>query len=374
MSDPGAPREVLVVAPGGLRGPGGIGRLVNATVRYWRYAGMQPSLRIVDTYGAALSAATAVHFLRAAVEVVWHTRRGRVAAVHIHMAARGSTVRKGVIAHLAKWSGVPVLLHLHGSRLDEFHAGLPDWGRRMLRRTLASADCIVAPGRYWRDVLVDTVGLDPATIQIVSNAAAGPSEVPRRPQRPTCELLFLGNLSGRKGLPELLEALADPALAALGWRLRIAGDGDPAPFAARAAELGLGNRVAFLGWRSEADVRALLADSDVFVLPSHNEGLSIALLEAMAHGCAVVTTPVGATLDALIDGECALLVPVGDRHRLATALCRAIADPELRAALQTGARRRWREHFDIADHCRQIQALYRQLCDPAPHHAHAACR
>jgi glycosyltransferase involved in cell wall biosynthesis len=250
---------------------------------------------------------------------------------------------------------------MHGSRLDEFHAKLPQWGRRMLRRTLETADRIIAPGTHWRNVLVDTVGIDASLVRVIANATAGPAQVGPRQARPHCELVFLGKLSPRKGLPELLAALAQPDLARLAWRLRVAGEGDAAPYVAQATALGIADRVDFVGWVPEARVRDLLAAADVVVLPSHSEGLSIGMLEAMAHGCAIVATPVGATLDAVRDGESALLVPAGDVAALAGALRRVIADPDLRAALQATARRRWIDSFDIADHCRQLAALYREL-------------
>jgi glycosyltransferase involved in cell wall biosynthesis len=86
------------------------------------------------------------------------------------------------------------------------------------------------------------------------------------------------------------------------------------------------------------------------------------MLEAMAHGCAIVATPVGGNPDAVRDGDSALLVPPGDVTRLAVALQRVIGEPELRAALQTRARQRWLEGFDIASHCRRLATLYRELC------------
>lgn len=353
---------VFVVAAGGVRHHGGIGRLVSATVHQWRAMGLQPALRVVDPYGLTLSPMTPLYFLRALLLIAWNAQRGRIALVHVHMASRGSAVRKSIITRMAARLGVPILLHLHGSRLDDLHARLPAWARRWLRGTLAMADGIVVPGRYWRDVVVDTVGVDAAVVRVVANAVAGPPRVLPRPHRPQCELLFLGKLTARKGLPELLEALAHADVAPLPWRLRVAGDGDSREFVERAAALGIAERADFIGWVAEERVQELLLETDVFVLPSHNEGLSVAMLEAMAHGCAVVTTPVGATLDAVTDGESALVVPAGDPQRLAAALRRVIDDRALRATLQAGARQRWCDGFQITAHCRQLAALYGELC------------
>lgn len=353
---------VFVVAAGGVRHAGGTGRLVRATVGYWQTAQLQPAVRVLDPYGLRLSAMTPLYWLRALASIACSAARGRVALLHVHMGSRGSAVRKGIIVRLAARLGVPVILHLHGSRWDDIHARLPAWARRWLRRTLEAADRVIVPGTYWRQVVVDRIGIDPAVVHVVANAVAGPAMVAPRPGGPRCALLFLGSLTPRKGLPELLETLARPEMAVLPWHLRVAGAGDVRTYRERSAALGIADRVEFLGWVEENGVRELLCDADAFVLPSHNEGLSVAMLEAMAHGCAVVATPVGATLDAITDGDTGLVVPVGDPGRLAAALGRVITDADLRARLQAAARRRWHERFQIADHCRRLQALYRDVC------------
>jgi glycosyltransferase involved in cell wall biosynthesis len=107
-------------------------------------------------------------------------------------------------------------------------------------------------------------------------------------------------------------------------------------------------------------IRSALAGTDVFVLPSFSEGSSLALLEAMAAGCAIVTTPVGAAPDMLRDGESALLVTPGDASALAAALARLLDDPALArrlgAAARTAARAfDWR--FMQADYVRFMERL-----------------
>ncbi len=361
--------SVFVVAAGGIKHHGGIGRLVRATVRHWREHDLHPPLRVLDPYGETLSPRTLLYLLRVLLQIAWNAYRRRIVLVHVHMASRGSMIRKSIVTQVATRLGLPVLLHLHGSRLDDVHANLPHRARQWLRQTLGAARRIVVPGTYWRDVVVGTVGIDPSVVRVVANAVAGPADVAPRPPRARCELLFLGQLSPRKGLPELIEALGDPCCSRLSWRLRVAGDGDADPFAVRATGLGIADRIEFLGWIDEERVQQALRDTDVFVLPSHNEGLSVAMLEAMAHGCAIVATPVGSTLDAVTDGESALIVPPRNPARLAAALRRVIEEPELRRNLQITARQRWSEGFQIAHHCRQLVALYHEICPALEHHA-----
>ena len=163
--------------------------------------------------------------------------------------------------------------------------------------------------------------------------------------------MFLGYLSARKGVPELLEALASPAMAALPWRATLAGGGPVDEFRARADALGLAGRVAFPGWIDQSAASALCADADILVLPSHAEGLAMSVLEGLAHGLAVVTTPVGAHAEVIEPERSGLLMPPGDVAALAAALARVIGDPELRERLRAGARQRFLDRFDVRVLC-----------------------
>jgi glycosyltransferase involved in cell wall biosynthesis len=356
---------VLIVTPGGLSEQGGMGRIVSNITRHWRATGSGPRYRVIDPWGPRLLPLAPFYLARALAQVAWHALREPVALLHIHMAARGSVVRKALVLLLGKALGIPVLLHLHAGNFEAFFRGLPPVGRRLLHGLLRRADGIVVLGRPWQHMLVDDLGLDAARVTVLPNAVPAPAHAPRQDTSGkgggTCRLVFLGRLEDRKGVPELLDALADPRLAALDWHATLAGGGELRRFRQRIAALGLTARVDCPGWQSEDAVRRLLGDADVFVLPSHHEGLSMALLEALAEGLAIVTTPVGATPEVIEDGRSGLLVPPGDREALAEALARLIEDRALRSSLRAGARRSFNEKFDISVYCRNLEQLYRRL-------------
>ena len=171
-------------------------------------------------------------------------------------------------------------------------------------------------------------------------------------------LVFLGYLSARKGVPELLEALASPALAALPWRATLAGGGPVDEFRARAAALGLADRVAFPGWIDQPAASALCAAADILVLPSHAEGLAMSVLEGLAHGLAVVATPVGAHAEVIEPEQSGLLAPPGDVAALGAALARVIGDPALRERLRAGARQRFLDRYDVRSYAVRLARLH----------------
>jgi glycosyltransferase involved in cell wall biosynthesis len=157
-------------------------------------------------------------------------------------------------------------------------------------------------------------------------------------------VVSVGRLAAPKDALTLVHALA--TLGPTAFSALLVGDGpDRADVEAEIRSLDLGERVALAG--SRADVPALLAAADVFVLSSRSEGAPFSILEAMAAGLPVVATNVGGVGELVADGDTGLLVPAGDRARLADALRRLLADAGLRRRLGAAGRARAREQFDL---------------------------
>ncbi|MFJ3793669.1 glycosyltransferase [Kitasatospora sp. NPDC090091] len=169
----------------------------------------------------------------------------------------------------------------------------------------------------------------------------------------------VGNLTPKKDQFTLLAAHAELHRHHPGARLVLIGSGPlEGQLRTRAAELGVADSVLFAGSRS--DVPALLPGLDVFTLSSRQEGLPVALMEAMTSGLPSVVTRVGGMPEVLDDGEQGLLVPPGDPAALAAALGRLAGDPPLRERLGAAARER-AERFDVAGAQRAVEAVYEQV-------------
>jgi len=177
-------------------------------------------------------------------------------------------------------------------------------------------------------------------------------------------VLIVGHLSEVKGYPTFLESAArivpeikDVAFVALGGETT--SPGYRSFLERRATELGIREHVHFLGWRE--DVADVLRAADLMVLPSLDEGLPIAILEAMACGRPVVATPVGGVPEAVVDGQTGLLVPPGDPAHLAQAVLRLLHDPILARRLGDEGRRRAETVLSIDHVTSRVESLYEEL-------------
>lgn len=143
--------------------------------------------------------------------------------------------------------------------------------------------------------------------------------------------------------------------------LVLAGSDEGTEGAARALarQLGIAERTHFLGFRRDA--AAVLAALDVLVMPSRQEGLPVALLEAMALGRPVVATRVGGIPQVVTDGADGLLVPAGDEDALVAAVRRVLDDPQLATQLGARARHTVAERFGLPAMVAAYQALYAEL-------------
>lgn len=347
-------RQVLVLAGGALaHTSGGVGTLLRHVLQAVSEHEGAPRMRVVDTRGPGGRLSGVLWFARA----LWLTLVTPADLVHLHMTTRGSVLRKCLLCAAAGMRRRPFIVHMHGADFGAFYATLPRLLQRALVAVLRRAASVIVLGSAWRGYLVGELGLAPARVALVPNAVP-PGPAPAAAGG-TPEILFLGRIGARKGVPELIDALATPAMRGLAWHATLAGDGDCAPYRARVAALGLGGRVAFPGWVGRAEADALLARASLLVLPSHHEAMPMAVLEALASGVPVVTTPVGALPEYLRDGVSARFVPPGSAPLLAAALAGLLLDPPARAELGRGGRAAFAAMLSIDAVASRMLALYR---------------
>jgi glycosyltransferase involved in cell wall biosynthesis len=306
-------------------------------------------LRPLDTRGGGSAFASLGILLTALVRLVRGRLSGDLAGVHVNMAERLSLWRKSAVVATCRALGVPVVLHLHAAQLHHYYHGLPRLLQRLTRWVFSLPSSVVVLGAAARRFVIEELQVAPERVDIVINGVPEPAlaRTPREPGVPK-RVLFLGNLSERKGVSDLLQALARPGFDAAPLEVVLAGGGDVAGYTAKAQALGVGGLVRFAGWCDQQQVAELMAQSDVLVLPSYDEGLPLVILEALAHGVAVVCTPVGEIPAVLSDGVNALFVDPGDIDGIAERLQRVLREPGLLETLGRNGRAIYERQFSLS--------------------------
>jgi glycosyltransferase involved in cell wall biosynthesis len=245
-------------------------------------------------------------------------------------------------------SGAPVLLHCH-ARIgveSEASALVAIDGRgadRVVANSRATADCVRAMSAF-----------------VVYPGVRVPSSLPDSQSGGRFTVGYAGRLVPLKGVDVLVRAFAILAGELPVARLEIAGAGQElGALRLLASDLGLSERVAFLGWST--DLATVMHGWDVAVQPSHEEAFGIAALEAMACGLPVVASAVGGLTELVVDEQTGFLVPPGDVAALAAGLGRIAANPDFRRALGRAGHGRAAAHFSAETFVEDMRQHYEAL-------------
>jgi glycosyltransferase involved in cell wall biosynthesis len=171
-------------------------------------------------------------------------------------------------------------------------------------------------------------------------------------------IVMVARFAAPKDHLTLLKALS--GLKDLQWSLELVGDGSGRLEAEKLVEdLGIGDRVEFLGMR--LDVQVVLARNQIFVLSSRREGFPLGILEAMRAGLPVVASDIGGVKEAVADGRSGLLFPPGSVEKLKQALAELLRGPELRRKMGAEGRRRYKQFFNLEQMVDKTLSLYRKM-------------
>ena len=357
-----APKAVLIFSAGGLEHGGGIGRMIGYMLDAWPRGCRRPKPKVVDTRGPPRRVLALVIFARSILQLVQAGLTTRP-LIYIHIAGRGSTLRKAILTAVARVFRLRIVLHLHDFDYKAFLSTLPASALGLIGWVFRSASAVVVLGQADRQTVTQVLGVSPSAVVVVANCVPAPTiEAPVRPPGGPVQFLFLGDPSRRKGVHDLLAAFSHPSLSGEGvppWRAVIAGGGAEVDgFREAVAALGLGDRVSLPGWVGRDEVQTLLSGADVLVLPSYGEGMAMSVLEGMSHGRCIVCTPVGALAEVIEHGRSGLLVQPGDVEGLAGALRATLDDPEVRERLGAQANARYRNHYDVLAYPERINAVF----------------
>ena len=290
------------------------------------------------------------------IRFLQHIRSTAPDLVHINTAMTTRAVfRDAVLAWAARFAGKPVMVSIHGGEnlLVPFKSTfVENIAGRMLER---SELVVLLNGHESEVVLKRFPGIKPETLPnaVPTDAAMGAREENRVPV-----IVFLGRLHDSKGIGEILAACIMLRDRGVEFVFRAFGDGDRRDWFVEAMNRHLGDSFEYGGVVSGHEKWSALRQADIFVLPSAFEGLSMALLEAMAAGCVVVASNIESISAVIRDGENGYLVPPQDSSKLAKILERLLADRSDWKKVRENAVESIRRHYSIERYIIRLESFY----------------
>jgi glycosyltransferase involved in cell wall biosynthesis len=295
--------------------------------------------------------------------------RLKIDIVHTH--GYRSNLMAFLTAHAA---GARIVATAHGWTGESNRVRLYE---RVDRLLLKKMDRVVAVSEKKRMELVQ-LGISPEKIRSVPNAILlpDPLSIPKLRAQARQRLGVsdgeivvgsVGRLSPEKGHRDLLLVLPEIFDRVNKTQVVIVGDGHERQELERlSSKLGIGSRLVFTGYLPNA--MEILAGFDIFVLPSHSEGLPIALLEACGLGMACLATDVGGVSEVIVHGKSGWLVPPKSPEQLSQGLIRLLTDSEGRHQMGREAARQVRERYNIDARVKSEEELYSELMNRTRNH------
>lgn len=247
--------------------------------------------------------------------------------IHVHTPAFNAFYKHAVFVKIARERKTPVAFHIHAGKFKEFYDNLKESGKRDVRKKLKQANLLIVLSNYWKDFFT---GLYPSEkIRIVENGIPvdkfSPADKANRTK--SLNFIYVGRLLEQKGIDELLEAAHEVFRIYPDSHLTIAGGEEVARFKRKSDKLGLSENVTFTGEVVGNSLIELYQSANIFVLPSHAEGMPLVLLEAMSVGLACIATDVGAIPEVLNDSG-GIIIPPKDVHALNNAMLELAGNPD----------------------------------------------
>lgn len=288
--------------------------------------------------------------------------------LHLNVASKGSTVRKVILAMVARIRGKPYVIHLHGGGYTDFLSSLRSAELCLVKEFFEDAGSVIVLGDIWAESIMSALRPLRAQIAVVPNGVPGISmrsteEVDACVEHDRKTVVFIGPLSRSKGIRDLV-SVAESLLSMpkfQDWEFLLVGpeaEPDLIPMI-HASAARVSGRIRVLGAIFGIRKANILAAADVFVLPSYAEAFPLSMLEAMSCGTPCVCTSVGAVPEVIVNGVSGLTVAPGDVQALEAALAQLMADDALRRSIGDAGQKLWSEQYTLGPMCSAIEGVWR---------------
>lgn len=341
-------KKVVIVGPD-IKAQGGMGSVLNA------YSQFLSPFNYLTTNSRRGKIAGLFNFGISLLKLPVLRLRGK-RVLHIHYAGLKSWFRKKLVLSVGKILGYKTIMHCHCDLpfLTKIE-GLSD-----VKGTLRKANINVLLATQYEKFAKQELDL-PTTAILNNTVCCLPKIESQRTE--TVTFLFLGVMEGAKGVFELIEAAKLLKEKGKKFRIIMAGSGkDETAVKSLVQQCGLKDYIELPGWIKGDDKFQKIAQSHIFVLPSHSEGMPMSIIETKYYGLPAIATKTGATTDIIAEGVDGFLVEIGDVAALADAMEKYIDNPGLIQSHSENSRQS-AEKFMPSSVGRNLIELYKSLSD-----------
>lgn len=349
-------QTILLLGPA-LENKGGMSESEKVIIENWKSEKFK--LTLVATHQDGTSLAKIKVFLLAIAKYFYLLATEKPKIIYIFFSVRASFYRKAIFIILSKLFFRKIVLHARGGELGEFYKNSSYPLRIFIKFTFLLADTRLVLGNEEKKTMdIITNKFD---AKIIHNSINCPEYIATKKNKPKV-ISTLGRISSKKGTFDLLNAIPLIIKKIPDVEFWLCGEGEEPSdmiLAQKTIEQKqLKNNVKLLGWVSGEQKETVYLKSWIYVLPSHYEGMSRSILEAMSYGLPVVTTKINGTLDLVQNDVTGLLIDPGDYKGLADNIILLLNDDEKRLRMGNAGRNSVATNFNVNAKLKELEEIF----------------
>jgi polysaccharide biosynthesis protein VpsI len=351
-------RKILMIGPeAGKNNGGGVASYIKSIIPFLE---KENSIKRINTMTDLSLSKRVFDFTIAIIQTILFTINNKNTIAHIHMASRWSFKRKSLLVKILKFRKIPIILHLHGGEFHIFYEKESSLEmKKEIVNTFLACDEIITLSSTWEKWIKENI--NHPSINMIYNGSNNYLTNSDLVSKRENILLYLGRVSEKKGIFDLIESLNNINSKFHDFKLIIAGDGEIQKAKELVNKYGLEDKIIFVGWIGEKEKIELLNKSKVFILPSYNEGMPIGILEAMSAKLPIISTYVGGIPETVLENETGLLFQAGDKEILEKQILQILNNDDLCDNFSKNSRERYLNNFSLNIVCNQLNTLYKKL-------------
>lgn len=346
--------KIFMIGPS-LKTQGGISSVINIYMKNFKDS---LDLNFIPSYSGQNRIKDIALFAGAVLQVLFINIFGKSPIFHIHVASKGSYLRKSILTKICFTFKHKVILHIHGAMFDKFIEASSEHKKNSIIALLNEVDRVVVLSESWFSYFSNYIPKDKLLV-IYNPSSTFKPENTKNYNKKIVKVLFMGRMGERKGIYDLINAVK--LIKDIDFILNLYGDGDVAKIKELVEKENLQRLITVNNWVVHSKINEIYENSDIMVLPSYAEGLPMSLLEAVGKGLAVISTKVGGIPEIVKNGENGYLVEAGDVVTLSERLKELIETPGLIERMGKQSHEIAGEKFSVGKIEEQLKKLYSSL-------------